>query len=105
MTVRYLGLPASALARKLVSAGALCAQVPPRIATREFISRAHLLGLQVHVWTLNTRAGIERALDLGADGVMTDEVELLRDILTERGQWHPRAIARPTETARTPVNC
>jgi glycerophosphoryl diester phosphodiesterase len=105
VTVRYLGLPASALARKLVSAGALCAQVPPRIATREFISRAHLLGLQVHVWTLNTRAGIERALDLGADGVMTDEVELLRDILTERGQWHPRAIARPTETARTPVNC
>ena len=67
-----------------------CAQVPPQIATREFISRSHQLGLQVHVWTLNTRAAIERALDLGADGVMTDEVELLRDILTERGQWHPQ---------------
>jgi hypothetical protein len=25
--------------------------------------------------------------------VMTDEVELLRDILTERGQWHPRVLA------------
>ena len=113
VAVRYLGHPGSGLARKLVSAGARCAQVPPRIATREFISRAHQLGLQVHVWTLNTRAGIERALDLGADGVMTDEVELLRDVLRERGQWHPRALPRPSETSltqpsetsRTPVNC
>ena len=67
--------------------------MPPQIATREFIRRSHRLGLQVHVWTLNTRAAIVRALDLGADGVMTDEVELLRDILTERGQWHPRVLA------------
>ena len=66
-----------------------------QIATRGFIRRAHELGLDVHVWTLNTRAEIERALDLGADGVMTDEVVLLRDILTERGQWHPRASGPP----------
>jgi glycerophosphoryl diester phosphodiesterase len=105
VTVRYLGQPGSGLARGLVRSGALCAQVPPQIATPEFISRAHQLGLQVHVWTLNTRAGIERALDLGADGVMTDEVELLRDILTERGDWHPRALTRPSETTRTTVNC
>jgi glycerophosphoryl diester phosphodiesterase len=105
VAVRYLGLPASALARRLVSSGALCAQVPPQIATREFISRAHLLGLQVHVWTLNTRTGIERALDLGADGVMTDEVELLRDVLAGRGQWHPRVLTRPSETSLAPVKC
>ncbi len=42
---------------------------------------------------MNTRAGMERVLDLGADGVMTDEVALLRDILTERGQWHPAVRA------------
>ena len=53
----------------------------------------------MHVWTLNTRAEIEQALDLGADGVMTDEVALLREILTERGQWHPRVSATPA----TPV--
>jgi glycerophosphoryl diester phosphodiesterase len=67
--------------------------VPRQIATREFIRRAHEVGLDVHVWTLNTRAGIEWALDLGADGVMTDDVVLLRDILAERGQWHPRVAA------------
>jgi glycerophosphoryl diester phosphodiesterase len=93
LAVKYLGHPGRALAERLARSGTQCAQVPPQIATREFISRSHQLGLQVHVWTLNTRAAIERALDLGADGVMTDEVELLRDILTERGQWHPRVLA------------
>jgi glycerophosphoryl diester phosphodiesterase len=88
--VRYAGVPGRALAARLARSGAQCAQVPRQIATREFIRRAQLLGLHVHVWTLNTREAIERALDLGADGVMTDEVVLLRDILTERGQWHPR---------------
>jgi glycerophosphoryl diester phosphodiesterase len=89
--VRYAGHPGKALAARLARSGAQCAQVPRQIATREFIRRSHELGLHVHVWTLNTREEIEHALDLGADGVMTDETELLRDILTERGQWHPRA--------------
>jgi glycerophosphoryl diester phosphodiesterase len=90
MAVRYAGHPGKAMAAKLARSGAQCAQVPRQIATREFIRRSHELGLQVHVWTLNTRTEIERALDLGADGVMTDEIVLLRDILTERGQWNPR---------------
>jgi glycerophosphoryl diester phosphodiesterase len=81
------------MADRLARSGAQCAQVPMRIATREFIRRSHELGLHVHVWTLNTRQEIERALDLGADGVMTDDIVLLRDILTERGQWNPRVSA------------
>lgn len=91
--VRFLGAPGAAMTRRLAASGAQCAQVPRRIATREFIRRAHELGLHVHVWTLNTRAEIEWALDLGADGVMTDDIVLLRDILAERGQWHPRVTA------------
>jgi glycerophosphoryl diester phosphodiesterase len=91
--VRYLGFCGTGMARSLARSGALCAQVPRTIATRGFTRRSHALGLDVHVWTLNTRAEIEQALDLGADGVMTDEVVLLRDILAERGQWHPRVPA------------
>jgi len=53
--------------------------------------RAHALGLDVHVWTINDRAAMIRLLDLGADGIMTDDIETLRDVLIERGQWHPRA--------------
>jgi glycerophosphoryl diester phosphodiesterase len=93
ISVRCLGLPGQALAAHLARLGVRCAQVPPQVATRGFIRRAHALGLDVHVWTLNTRAEIVRALDLGADGVMTDKLTLLRDILIERGQWHPAAVS------------
>jgi glycerophosphoryl diester phosphodiesterase len=93
VALRYLGLPGKTLAASLARLGVQAAQVPQCIATRTFTRRAHELGLQVHVWTLNTRAEIERALDLGADGVMTDETTLLRDILAERGQWNPAVAA------------
>jgi glycerophosphoryl diester phosphodiesterase len=60
------------------------------VATRSFVRRAHALGLDVHVWTINDRAGMNRFLDLGADGIMTDDIETLRGVLIERGQWYPR---------------
>jgi glycerophosphoryl diester phosphodiesterase len=90
VAVRYAGHPGRALAARLARSGAQCAQVPRQIATPAFIRRSRELGLDVHVWTLNTREEIESALDLGVDGVMTDNLVLLREILTERGQWHPR---------------
>jgi glycerophosphoryl diester phosphodiesterase len=61
------------------------------VATRGFIRRAHALGLAVLVWTVNDRTQMTCLLDLGADGIMTDDTVLLRDVLTERGQWHSPA--------------
>jgi glycerophosphoryl diester phosphodiesterase len=78
------------LARRLHRLGVRCAQVPARVATGPFIRRAHTLGLDVHVWTINDRPEMARLLDLDADGIMTDDIETLRDVLIERGQWHPR---------------
>ncbi len=78
------------LAGRLSRAEARCAQVPGRVTTGPFVRRAHALGLDVHVWTINDRAEMTRFLDLGADGIMTDDIETLRDVLIERGQWHPR---------------
>jgi glycerophosphoryl diester phosphodiesterase len=78
------------LAGRLSRAQVCCAQVPARVATGPFVRRAHALGLDVHVWTINDRAEMNRFLDLGADGLMTDDIETLRDVLIERGQWHPR---------------
>jgi glycerophosphoryl diester phosphodiesterase len=71
-----------------------CAQVPPqlggiRFVTAAFVRAAHQSGLQVHVWTINQREDMQRLLDLGVDGIITDEAELLRDVLTARGQWAP----------------
>jgi|HubBroStandDraft_3_1064219.scaffolds.fasta_scaffold89251_2 glycerophosphoryl diester phosphodiesterase len=84
------------LAGFLARACVRCAQVPGRVATGTFVRRAHALGLDVHVWTINDRTEMIRYLDLGADGIMTDEIETLRDVLIERGQWHPRVSSATT---------
>ena len=49
---------------------------------RRFIAYAHRLGLQVHVWTIDEPAEMHELLDLGVDGIMTDHVDVLRDVLT-----------------------
>jgi glycerophosphoryl diester phosphodiesterase len=94
------GTPAAVLARRFSRLSIRCAQVPVRVATRQFIRRAHAAGLQVHVWTVNDPAVMARMLDLGADGIMTDRIEQLRDVLVARGQWHPQrqeGVPAPTE--------
>lgn len=87
--VRY-GLPEQVLRTRFTTLSVRCAQIPERIATPRFLARAHAAGLQVHVWTVNDRASMTRLLDLGADGIMTDETVTLREVLESRGQWHPR---------------
>jgi glycerophosphoryl diester phosphodiesterase len=85
-----LGAPHRALAARCARLSVRCTQVPIRIATPRYLRHAHALGLAVHVWTVNDRAEMVRLLDLGADGIMTDETDMLREVLTQRGQWHPR---------------
>ena len=68
------------------------AQVPPRygrvtVVSRRFVRNARRAGIAVHVWTINDAAEIGRLLDLDVDGVMTDDVELLRSVYVERGVW------------------
>jgi glycerophosphoryl diester phosphodiesterase len=61
------------------------------MATSRFLAHAHAAGLQVHAWTVNDRPVMAQLLDLGIDGIMTDETETLREVLIERGQWQPRS--------------
>ena len=58
-----------------------------RIVDRAFVDRAHGLGRQVHVWTVDEPAEMSRLLDLGVDGLMTDRTDVLKDVLVERGSW------------------
>jgi glycerophosphoryl diester phosphodiesterase len=84
------GLPGKILAPQFARRSVRCAQLPIRMAKPGVIQRAHDAGLQVHIWTVNDRDLMNSLLDLGVDGIMTDETELLRDVLMERGEWHPR---------------
>jgi glycerophosphoryl diester phosphodiesterase len=69
-----------------------CVQVPAHVGKRvlvdqRFVDTAHRRGLPVHVWTIDERAQMERLLDLGVDGIMTDRPTVLKEVLVERGQW------------------
>jgi len=76
----------------LVRIQAGCAQVPLQLGGRalvdeRFLAAAHARGLQVHVWTVDTEQETTAMLDLGVDGIMTDRVEVLRDVYRGRGVW------------------
>ena len=69
-----------------------CVQVPEStkgvpLVDRRFVERCHDLGLPVHVWTVDEPEAMDRLLDLGVDGIMTDEPAVLRSVLERRGQW------------------
>ncbi|PVE13039.1 glycerophosphodiester phosphodiesterase family protein [Streptomyces scopuliridis] len=87
LRLRSYGIPAP------VRRGAVCAQVPEtqngvRVVDERFVRTAHARGLQVHVWTVNDPDRMQALLDLGVDGIMTDQLETLRAVLTARGAWH-----------------
>jgi glycerophosphoryl diester phosphodiesterase len=70
-----------------------CFQVPVRmkgvpVAGPRFIRAAQARGYQVHIWTVNDEAEMDRLLDLGVAGIMTDDSVLLKQVLERRGQWH-----------------
>jgi glycerophosphoryl diester phosphodiesterase len=52
-----------------------------RIATRRFVDAAHARNMRVHVWTVNEAEAMQRLIDLGVDGIMTDYPERLVKIL------------------------
>ncbi|MEU0126207.1 glycerophosphodiester phosphodiesterase [Streptomyces albidoflavus] len=86
LRLRSWGLPAP------VRGPAVCVQVPEAqygvpVVDRRFLRAAHARGLQVHVWTVNDPRRMAALLDLGVDGIMTDHIGTLREVLRERGQW------------------
>lgn len=71
---------------------AVAAQVPVsalgvRIVTESFVEFTQQAGRQVHVWTVDESAEMQRLLDLGVNGIMTDHPSRLREVLRERGLW------------------
>jgi len=80
-----LGLPTGGL-------GAACVQVPPSqgpipLVDARFLRAAHKRSMPVHIWTIDETDEMNRLLDLGVDGIMTDRPAVLKDVLAARGLW------------------
>jgi glycerophosphoryl diester phosphodiesterase len=66
----------------------LALQIPPKfheipLVTAETVAAAHGLGLEIHVWTINEPREMERLLDLGVDGIMSDHPARLREVVQQ----------------------
>jgi glycerophosphoryl diester phosphodiesterase len=59
-----------------------------RLATRQMIGAFHRADVEVHIWTINDRATMERLLDLGIDGLVTDRADVAVRLLEERSPTH-----------------
>lgn len=62
-----------------------------RLLTRGMIEAAHRRGAVVHVWTINERPEMERLIDLGVDGLVSDDLATLKAVLVERDLWEGHA--------------
>lgn len=49
--------------------------------TRALVSRIHAAGKSIAVWTVNTEAEIRQAAEAGVDYVITDDVNLAKDVI------------------------
>ena len=69
--------------------GLVAIQVPERsgslrVVTRRVVEAIHAAGREVHVWTGNDPADMNRLLDLGVDGIVTDRCDVLKGVVHSR---------------------
>ena len=55
-----------------------------RVVNRRFMEAARARNLRVHVWTVNDGNAMKRLLNLGVDGIMTDDPQRLLELLKKQ---------------------
>ena len=56
-----------------------------RNLTPQLVGQAHAIGIAVLPWTVDNPADMERLIDIGVDGIITDYPDRLRRVMTEKG--------------------
>jgi glycerophosphoryl diester phosphodiesterase len=69
------------VARAPVQAYQLTDQYRGLTIDRRLVDAVHRAGAHVHVWTVNEADEMQRLLDLGVDGIITDRPDVLNEVL------------------------
>ncbi|HLT60764.1 MAG TPA: glycerophosphodiester phosphodiesterase family protein [Microlunatus sp.] len=81
---------------RLLNTGGAALQLPVRhrvagrevtVLTPRLIEAVHRAGKQVHVWTVDDAEEIEALIERGVDGIFTDRIDILSNVLIRRGLW------------------
>lgn len=49
-----------------------------------YVARVHALGMRIHSWTVNDAATMSAVLDRGVDGIITNNPDVLREVIAGR---------------------
>ncbi len=86
LVTRYLHTPAPVLQ---IPAEYLLGGREVTLVTPALVGAVHRLGKQLHVWfhawSREDAEEMHRLLDLGVDGIITDHIDVLADVLAQRG--------------------
>jgi glycerophosphoryl diester phosphodiesterase len=56
-----------------------------RVITPGLIDAAHRRGIPVLAWTINRPDNMRRLIDWGVDGIVTDRIDILKEVMAEKG--------------------
>jgi len=80
--------------RRIAPSAGVALQLPMRafndrlpLVHRGLVEAAHRAGRVVHVWTIDDPELMHRLIDLGVDGLVSDRIDVLKDVLVSRGLW------------------
>lgn len=57
------------------------------VLTPALISAVHRAGKRVQIWTIDDSVTMASLIDIGVDGIFTDRIDVLKDVLVSRGLW------------------
>jgi len=57
------------------------------VLTPALIEAVHRAGKKVQIWTVDDSETMERLIDTGVDGIFTDRIDTLKEVLVNRGLW------------------
>ncbi|GLW64330.1 hydrolase [Actinomadura rubrobrunea] len=81
-----IGLLGTPSVDELPVLGGYADQINPRYAdlTPAYVKRVHALGMEVFTWTIDDPDAMRDAVELGADGIISNKPDVLRQVLSGR---------------------